>query len=261
MTKGIVLAVFLSSLCGRDAAAQDPGEDFSVACGAADLLANANFTTNLAFWDTTAGAAWSPEDASGSSTSGSAQLQASGLASTVISQCVSVRGGERYLLEAYILFAAQNGAQGEAGIDARWYAGTNCTDELPDSPASILVDSSPDWTRQSLSPTTPVPAKSARIELRATDTGSTEGTTFTANLDLPIFFLLGAPSCGDIICSFSGPSASDARAILEAAVGWFDRNPCYCDVDGSGVITAIDALADLKASVDSTMPLACPACE
>lgn len=231
-----------------------------VPCGVFSVVPNAGFQANLSFWEASAGAAWSPQDAHGSPTSGSVQLTASDLGGAVVSQCVPVTGGERYMLDAAVLIQAQEGAQGEAGIVVRWQADDDCTEELPDTPAGTLLTAAPEWTTQVQTPTSPVQAVAALLELRAAKTGGDEEAIFTANLDNVFFAFLGSPDCGDPICSYHGASSSDALFILRAAVGWFECRACHCDVDGSGGVTTSDALGVLRASVELPATLACPAC-
>jgi len=55
-------------------------------------------------------------------------------------------------------------------------------------------------------------------------------------------------------------TASDALWLLQAALGSDDCKPCVCDVDGSGQVTASDALRALKRSTNPQVALRCPPC-
>jgi hypothetical protein len=55
-------------------------------------------------------------------------------------------------------------------------------------------------------------------------------------------------------------TASDALWLLQAALGAVDCLPCVCDADGSGRVTAIDALRLLKRATNPRVPLLCPPC-
>ena len=55
-------------------------------------------------------------------------------------------------------------------------------------------------------------------------------------------------------------TASDALFILNAAVGAVSCQLCLCDVDDSGAVTAVDALATLQFAVGVDIELVCPAC-
>jgi hypothetical protein len=55
-------------------------------------------------------------------------------------------------------------------------------------------------------------------------------------------------------------TASDALAVLSAAVGSIACELCVCDVDGSGSIAATDGLATLRAAVGLAIELNCPTC-
>jgi Tol biopolymer transport system component len=99
-----------------------------------------------------------------------------------------------------------------------------------------------------------------------TDTSATMDA-FLADLPTPD----PAPSeCGDPLPDASvtaDPStlprsikASDALFILRAGIGLEACEDCVCDVDGSGAITATDALIALKVAVGQQFELACPVC-
>lgn len=77
--------------------------------------------------------------------------------------------------------------------------------------------------------------------------------------------------CGeaqDAVSSVSSSSASsgasitatDALAILQAAVGIVECAFCVCDVDNSASVSATDALAVIRAAVGQPVSLVCPAC-
>jgi len=74
------------------------------------------------------------------------------------------------------------------------------------------------------------------------------------------------PDCGDAVYveGNAGPStplsASDALHVLNSAVGVSSCDLCVCDVNGSGAITAGDALAVLIAAVGTPVALVCPFC-
>jgi predicted outer membrane repeat protein len=75
-------------------------------------------------------------------------------------------------------------------------------------------------------------------------------------------------TCGDPVeivaskdASANAVSASDALAVLNAAVGLSTCEFCICDIDDSGSISASDALATLLAAVGLPVELNCPACD
>lgn len=80
----------------------------------------------------------------------------------------------------------------------------------------------------------------------------------------------GPADCGDPVPDASmtadstvmphAVTASDALYILRAAIGLASCEDCVCDVDGSGGVTATDALVSLKIAVGQQIPLECPAC-
>jgi hypothetical protein len=232
-----------------------------IPCGSVGLLPNAGFETSLSPWTTDPSAAWSPVDANGSATSGSVEISVSEFTSKAISYCVPVNGGARYQLGVDVLIDMQGNVQGKAGIVARWQADAECTDSLNEFPGNAFFISAPEWRTQLLTVDVPQSAKGAIIELRATKTGGGGGGTIVANLDNAVFASGGAAECADPVCSFTGSSSSDALYTLRASVGSTTCALCYCDVNGSGDVTAGDALTVLRAAVDIPVELACPACQ
>jgi uncharacterized protein YkwD len=67
--------------------------------------------------------------------------------------------------------------------------------------------------------------------------------------------------CGQPVSDGESPTASDALYNLRFAVNFVDPcELCVCDTDGSGSITATDALIILKAAVGQDVTFECPAC-
>jgi hypothetical protein len=60
--------------------------------------------------------------------------------------------------------------------------------------------------------------------------------------------------------SANAVTATDALAILQAAVGLFPCELCVCDINGSGTLSATDALSALQFSVGQSVSLLCPPC-
>jgi len=74
-------------------------------------------------------------------------------------------------------------------------------------------------------------------------------------------FLDGVPqTCTDADRNGRGGSTTDALVTLNAVVGAVACEACRCDVDGSGAITASDALRILNLAVGLATPTACPRC-
>jgi len=75
-------------------------------------------------------------------------------------------------------------------------------------------------------------------------------------------------NCGNATCvgdSSGGGTAEfinlvDALAILRGSVGAAPCNPCRCDIDGSGAVSATDAFAVLRVAVSLPADLSCPVC-
>lgn len=76
---------------------------------------------------------------------------------------------------------------------------------------------------------------------------------------LPCSSFGATASCGQPLSTGTLPVASDALAILQAAVGGADcdQRPCTCDVDGNLTIAASDALRVLKVAVGQPGTLDC----
>ena len=82
--------------------------------------------------------------------------------------------------------------------------------------------------------------------------------------------VIAGGTCGDPISfaastaarAFLGAAvtASDALATLQAAVGLLTCQLCVCDVNGSGSLSATDALTILQYAVGQPLTLDCPAC-
>jgi hypothetical protein len=66
--------------------------------------------------------------------------------------------------------------------------------------------------------------------------------------------------CGQPQSDGATPTATDALAALNAAVGLLACELCVCDVDGSGAIAATDALSILSLAVGGSVSLDCPSC-
>ena len=71
----------------------------------------------------------------------------------------------------------------------------------------------------------------------------------------PIALVIGARSF-----TASNTTATDALFILRVSVSLDSCELCVCDVDGSGLVAATDALATLQLAVSQPIELNCPAC-
>ena len=249
MPSGVATIVFVAMLVVAPACAR-----------AQNLLPNADFDTDLAGWDTTIGTSWTADDSDGSSSSGSLQIVVSELKSTAITTCVPVTAGEAYDFGADIKLDLQGNAEGRAGVVARWEEDAGCGQESQVFPANTFLTSAPDWTTQHITATAPDGAVAALVELRATKTGGSDGSTVTASLDDALFQPTLSPGCADPVSPFNKITAGDALFVLKAAVGTATCDPCQCDVNGSGGVTSSDALLTLKAAVSIQVTLNCPAC-
>jgi hypothetical protein len=78
-------------------------------------------------------------------------------------------------------------------------------------------------------------------------------------IDAPTTTTLPADPCGDPTGD-GRITATDALGVLRAAVGSDACQLCVCDVDSSGIISAVDALRTLSVSVGQISGLSCPLC-
>ncbi len=90
------------------------------------------------------------------------------------------------------------------------------------------------------SPTT----SSTLVEFETTTTTTTMGSS---------------SSCGDPTHD-GAVTASDALFTLNVAVGLQVCDPCICDIDGVGGVSATDALLGLRISIGQPFGLNCPIC-
>jgi hypothetical protein len=79
----------------------------------------------------------------------------------------------------------------------------------------------------------------------------------------------GGGACGDPVALTTGDArddlplsvnATDGLFVLRASVGLATCDVCVCDVNGSGAVSATDALAVLQLAVGQPVPLQCPPC-
>lgn len=105
----------------------------------------------------------------------------------------------------------------------------------------------------------PLPELSLRFDCPGVTTTTTKASTTTTTLPDSPRCGRPVPGCGPY------PSATDALVILFAAVGIgagdpgsVDCPPCRCDLDGSGGVSATDALVALQRAVRIVAPLLCP---
>jgi hypothetical protein len=79
-------------------------------------------------------------------------------------------------------------------------------------------------------------------------------------VEAPLLISADQSGCGQPISSGAKPSAADALEILRTAIGQSDCggfDPCICDVNDSGSVTASDALQTLQSAVGLPVVLGC----
>jgi hypothetical protein len=247
-----------------------------------NLIPNSDFDTDLSGWTFPNGAfglVWTFEDSSGHPDSGSIEIPNKWMFDIASAQsaCVSITGSGKYRFSASARITSDVGAGGLVAASVAWYSDANCESGLA---YDEIRFSRQTWTKIVRSVTAPTNVASARarvwvmkiqgptdlfarakfdaVSLTDLSTGDTTTTTSSSC----------AGDCGDPVTGAAtsttaasaqlGVTATDARFILETAVGVQSCEPCVCDVDGNGVISAADALLDLTAAVDSSVDLLCP---
>ncbi|HYC01518.1 MAG TPA: dockerin type I repeat-containing protein [Candidatus Limnocylindrales bacterium] len=111
-----------------------------------------------------------------------------------------------------------------------------------------------------VSETTVLSPNSPRIPVTSFPLPSTSFPNTTVPPTLPpTTTTMPASECGDAN-NDSSVTASDALAVLRAAVGTFNDCPMSrCDADGNGSLTASDALRVLRRAVGTSVTMSCPA--
>jgi hypothetical protein len=66
--------------------------------------------------------------------------------------------------------------------------------------------------------------------------------------------------CADPVLPYGESTVSDALYVLAGAVGRHGCDPCLCDTDASGTVTALDAMTVLKSAVGFPVLLQCDPC-
>lgn len=198
----------------------------AVPAASQNLLTNGDFATDLSGWETPPllPQEWSPRDAGGSSSSGSAKITTTRGQGTGddIFQCVPVTGATSYTARARALVEPQS-EPGEAFLNLNFYSGEGCADPDFLSGAGALDSTSPQlrdaWDTLETSVVAPASARSARYSLSAhKQTGAMVGTPFVVFVD-DAFLVAGEQgSC------IPGPTTlclnQDGR--FQAEVSWRD---------------------------------------
>lgn len=114
--------------------------------------------------------------------------------------------------------------------------------------------------KPSAASTTTVPGDTTTTTTTTTITPPTSTSTTTVTTVPPTTTTLPANgSCGDPDGS-GALTATDALSILQTAVGIRACALCICDVDSTGAVTATDALRVLRIAVGLPLELACQPC-
>lgn len=251
-----------------------------------NLVPNGTFDTNLSRWTGNRGGCsmfgglcWSSEDAVGSSTSGSVQMAASlftEVAMRLTSSCIPVTGGDDYSFgvaakSRYFYSPHDPGAYATATL--LWSNDTACQSSLSGNEIRVLSNA---WKTTQQAVTAPVDAVAAYVRLLAQVSVSANfdnvrlvhlapGESTTTTTTTTMLECIG--DCGNPLITtqlpirpIKPPDASDALYILLTAIGQHPPcQPCICDVNDDGGITASDALLTLAFAVGEPVSLTCPA--
>ena len=156
---------------------------------AAELVTNGGFATDLSGWkaftDANRGAAWSPMDANGSGSSGSAELTNTStdaaIAVTPMFQCAPVQAGEDYHVSAKLMVKSGQARTGKANWAVIWYSNTDCFGNSLEYDIVGDVTSPGSWVEIQDDYTAPAGAVGAKVVPGLIK--SQAGGTFTAYFD------------------------------------------------------------------------------
>ncbi|HEY1249764.1 MAG TPA: hypothetical protein VGH97_01160 [Thermoanaerobaculia bacterium] len=156
-----------------------------------NLITNGGFASSLASWDPTADdrgtAAWSPDDANGSPSSGSVRVQSTAADTAVLvpllTQCVPVTAGASYVVSQRAKFADGETTTGWAETTIYWYSAPDCTGFLRgDGVLTARAGAVPGyWLSSAALLTAPAGAVAAFVRLGVDKLEA--GQSLTANID------------------------------------------------------------------------------
>ncbi len=138
---------------------------------AAELLTNGGFTNDLSGWraftDATRVSAWSPIDADGSASSGSAELSNSsthgGTLVTPMFQCVQVQAGEVYRVSTKVRVKSGQARTGKANWAVVWFPNADCFGNTLEYDVVGEVTSPGSWVQVQNDYTAPSGAVGAKV--------------------------------------------------------------------------------------------------
>jgi DNA-binding beta-propeller fold protein YncE len=130
------------------------------------------------------------------------------------------------------------------------------TTTVPEPTTTTLPEPTTTTVPETTTTTLPEPTTTSTIE--PTTTSTVPETTTTTSAEPTTTTTLEPPICGDVNDS-GAVTAVDALAILKASVGGDECQPlvCVCDVAGGGTINATDALQALRIAVGLAVASSC----
>jgi hypothetical protein len=169
------------------------------AVSAQNLVADGGFASSLEAWhhdpNSDGNSAWSPDDANGSPSSGSALLSSTaatdGILIRLLEQCVPVAAGQSYALSHKAKFADGEATTGWAETVITWFSGPICTNRLGANSILTSKTTTGVWTTTSDTFTAPAGAVSAFVEVGIDKIDA--GSTLTASVDDVSFAPVGTP--------------------------------------------------------------------
>jgi hypothetical protein len=240
---------------------------------------------------------WSPADADGAAGSGSAEIDLPPRASgSLRSVCLPVVGGTDYVFRGS-LKASASFYVSFAGVSLRWWQGAACDSDSStvsilwrghDWKKTTRIVSAPAEARSAtvvliatvsgtqFFGTDGLEGRSAALAVKFDNISfaayTSGGITTTSSSTTSSSTTTTTPTCGGICgdpivdatahakadATAAVVTSSDALYVLEAAVGQRTCEPCICDVNGSGVLSATDAQLTLAAATGVPVALTCP---
>lgn len=156
---------------------------------AAELIKNGTFDDDLSSWgtinDDENGAAWSPVDADGSATSGSALVSNSHPSAAIFQapmvQCVTLDGSRTHRIGTEIMVAAGQPVSGEGWLVVIWYASEDCSGN--DLSSAIVAKAGSPGTWRSVDEEILPPSGSRSVELRLGVVKNSVGGSLAVHFD------------------------------------------------------------------------------
>lgn len=209
-TRGLAVAALFLCLAGAPARADE-------------LVTNGSFDLDLAGWqvftDTNRDVAWSPLDAAGSGSSGSAELSnthaSGGIIVTPLIQCVPVQAAASYRVTGEIKIQGGQARTGQGWLTLAWFPNDDCFGTAPSADVVTKVSTPGSWF--SVNTEVTAPAGTVAVALWPGVVKGEPGGTFSVLFD--DLSLLPADEAGLDGEWFTDPTYPDFRFRAEIVAG------------------------------------------